>query len=77
MRQSAPKMENTQPRIVTTKNLNVRSYVTFYFNGKRIRTYNGLDLGLTIEPNRSNDLKTRTQLLKLLEYEYTKALENS
>ena len=76
MRQSAPKMENTQPRIVTTKDLNVRSYITFYFNGKRIRAYNGLYLGLNIEPNRANDLKTRTQLLKRLEYEYTKALEN-
>ncbi|TCD00580.1 hypothetical protein EZ449_20710 [Pedobacter frigidisoli] len=69
-------MKNTLPRIVTSKDLNSRSYVTFYYLGKRIREYNGDSINIDLKPNTANSIKERNQLLKKLEYEYTKALEN-
>lgn len=76
MRQSAPKMKNTLPRIVTTKDLKTRSYITFYYLGTRVREYNGDSINIPIKPNAATTLKERNELLKRLEYEFIKALEN-
>jgi hypothetical protein len=77
VRQSAPKMKNTLPRIVTTKDLKLRSYITFYYLGKRIREYNGDSINIDLKPNTASTIKERNDLLKRLEYEYIKALENN
>lgn len=63
-------------RIVTSNDLSKRSYVCFYLNGKRIRESNGKNLGLDIRPNLAHSLKEREKLLKKLEYELRKALDN-
>ena len=76
---SAPKcakMKNTLPRIVTTKDIKTRSYITFYYLGTRVREYNGDSINIPIKPNAANTLKERNELLKRLEYEFIKALEN-
>lgn len=65
----------TEPKIVTTNDLNVRSYVTFYLNRKRIREYNGNSLNLTINPNRAESIIERNKLLNKLLFELHKALE--
>jgi len=69
-------MDFTFPRIVTSDNLKTRSYIVFYFKGQRIREYTGDSIELDIKPNRAKSIKERYQLLKRLEYELTKALEN-
>lgn len=63
-------------RIVTTNDLEKRSYVCFYLNGKRIREYNGKNLGLKIQPNFASSIEERHKLLKKLEFELLKALES-
>ena len=77
MRQNAPKMKNTLPRIVTTKDLKSRSYITFYYLGKRIREYCGDAINIDLKPNTATTIKERNDLLKRLEYEYIKALDNN
>lgn len=69
-------MDFTFPRIVTSDNLKTRSYIVFYFRGQRIREYTGDSIELDIKPNGAKSIKERYQLLKRLEYELTKALEN-
>ena len=34
----------SEPKIISTKDLKARSYITFYFDGERIREYNGNEL---------------------------------
>ncbi len=65
----------SEPKIVTTKDLKVRAYLTFYFNGERIREYNGNRLGLPLHPNRSTTHSERNKTLAKLHYEVKKALE--
>jgi integrase len=67
----------TEPKIVSSGDLNTRSYVTFYFNNKRVREYNGKSLNLTINPNRAVNTSDRDRLLKKLQFELHKALEAS
>jgi len=74
MRQPCAKMF-TEPKIVTSDDLDKRSYVTFYFNDERIREYNGKSIGLKITPNRSSTLQERELLLKKLQFELHKALD--
>jgi len=65
----------TEPKIVTSDELNTRSYITFYFNKKRVREYNGNSLNLTIHPNRACSIQERNSLLKKLQFELHKALD--
>ena len=65
----------SEPKIFTTKDLKVRSYITFYFDGERIREYNGNRLSLPIHPNRSTTNSERNKVLTKLHYEIKKALE--
>jgi integrase len=73
---TAPKSMYTEPKIISTNELSVRAYVTFYFNGQRVREYNGRKLGLHINPNRASSKSERDKLLKKLLFEFQKALEN-
>jgi integrase len=65
----------TEPKIVTSDDLSTRSYITFYFNKKRVREYNGNSLDLPIHPNRACSIQERNNLLKKLQFEFHKALD--
>jgi integrase len=65
----------SEPKIIATKDLKVRAYITFYFNGERIREYNGNRLNLPIHPNRSTTNSERNKVLAKLHFEIKKALE--
>ncbi|TSJ39659.1 hypothetical protein FO440_18125 [Mucilaginibacter corticis] len=67
----------TEPKIVTTNDLQTRSYITFYLNNKRIREYNGKSLNLTINPNRASSIGERNKLLRQLQFELLKALQTN
>lgn len=67
----------TEPRIVTTNDLKTRAYVTFYFNGVRIREFNGKSLGKHINPNYAKTLPDRNKLLDELHFELKTALRNN
>jgi integrase len=67
----------TEPTIVTSEDLNKRSYVTFYFNNDRVREYHGKNIGQRINPNRAKSLDERNQLLKKLKFELHKALDSN
>lgn len=64
-------------RIVTSLDINHRSFISFYYNNKRHKLYNGNSLGLKIQPNYSTSIEEKNKLLKTLEYELQKALENN
>lgn len=66
----------TNPKTFLTNDASKRSYIIFYFNGKRIRIYNGKILNLSINPNTSKNLKEKERLLNKLSYEVLKALES-
>jgi integrase len=65
----------TIPTIVTSDDLNKRSYVTFYFNGNRVREYNGSKIGSQTSPNRADSIAKRNELLANLRFEFHKALD--
>jgi integrase len=67
----------TIPTIVTSNDLNQRSYITFYFNGNRVREYNGNKIGIQISPNRSDSIVKRNELLEKLRFELHKALDTN
>lgn len=67
--------EYSELRIVTSKDLLHRSFISFYFNGKRVKEYNGKNLGLIIQPNYAKSIAEKNKLLKKLEFELQKALE--
>lgn len=67
----------TEPKIFTSNDLNKRSYIIFYFYGKRIRIYNGHSLGKKINPNYAGTLKDRNRLLDQLFFELKTALANN
>jgi integrase len=67
----------TEPKIVLPLNLQARAYINFYFNGKRIRIYNGKILNLKIYPNNSQSLKDRKRLLNILLFELKDALRKN
>ena len=66
----------TELKIISTLNSKIRSYVIFYFNGKRIREYNGKKLNLPINPNYASSIKDRDKLLNRLKFEIQKALDS-
>lgn len=65
----------TEPKIILTKDLSQRGYVTFYLNGKRYREYNGKKLNQDLNPNYCKTYLDRQKHFKKLAYEFTKALE--
>lgn len=64
----------TKPKIFIPKKVGERAYLSFYYNGKRLREYNGSRLSLNINPNQFEDVKDRKRLLEQLQFEFTKAL---
>jgi integrase len=72
---SSSQVTFSEPIIVTSDDLNKRSYITFYFNNKRVREYNGSSILLKIQPNRAKSLSERDQLLNKLKFEIHKALD--
>lgn len=64
-----------ETRIVTSSDLNKRCYVTFYHNGRRVREYNGNNIGIDLKPNYVKTIRERIKLLKQLELGLLKALE--
>jgi integrase len=72
---SSTTLNFTEPAIVTSDDLNKRSYITFYFNNERVREYNGKSIDQKINPNRANSIEERNRLLKKLKFELHKALD--
>lgn len=54
---------HTDLKIKIPKDPNARSYIEFYFHGKRIREYTGQSILLDIEPNRSDNAGRKLELL--------------
>lgn len=67
----------TEPKIITCNDLKIRSYITFYFNGVRVREYNGHRLNIKINPNYAKSLADRNRLLEQLLFKLKKALERN
>lgn len=67
----------TEPKIFGSEDLKKRTYILFYFEGKRVRIYNGNLLGKEIHPNRANNLIDRTKLLNELLFELKTALRRN
>ncbi|WP_316814060.1 site-specific integrase [Pedobacter heparinus] len=65
----------TEPKVILTKDLSQRGYVSFYLNGKRCREYNGKKLNQDLNPNYCTTYADRLRHFKKLAYEFTKALE--
>jgi len=66
----------TTPQISANNKLDTRSFIFFYFDNKRYKYYNGNRLNISIHPNHAKTIKEKTTLLKKLQFEYHKALEN-
>lgn len=56
--------------------INKRAFIAITINGVRYREYSGNRINVNIKPNNAKTLKERNNLLKILEYEYKKSLEN-
>lgn len=64
----------TDPVIVCNEGGTSRSYVKLFYNGKRMRFYNGKALGLRCFPNKANSLEEQKRLLVQLQFELRKKL---
>lgn len=67
----------TEPKIILPKSLDERAYIIFYYNGKRVRVYNGKPFNLKIHPNRAQSLRERHRLLNILLFELKNALRKN
>ncbi|MET3980661.1 integrase [Mucilaginibacter sp. UYP25] len=65
----------TEPKIVTKPILSYRSHISFHFNGKRFREYNGNRLKIKIFPNHAQSVKEKERLLRQLLFRFKKSLE--
>ncbi|MEJ5092429.1 tyrosine-type recombinase/integrase [Sphingobacterium faecium] len=68
-------MNDHSVTIKKSNDLKKRAYISIYVQGRRIKEYTGLKLGLNIKPNSASTIKQRDELLTLLEYEFKKAIE--
>lgn len=66
----------TQPKSIISKQIEDRAYISFYYEGRRFREYNGNRLNLNIYPNQCTTLKDKKRLLSHLQFEFTKALNS-
>lgn len=66
----------TTPKIFIPKTAQGRAYVIYFYNGKRVRHYNGNSLNLNINPNQLNSSKEKERLVKELLFEVKTALKN-
>lgn len=67
----------TEPKIILPKTLTERAYIIFYYNGKRVRIYNGKLFKLNIHPNRASSVKERQRLFNILLFELKDALRKN
>jgi integrase len=67
----------TEPKIILPQSLDERAYIIFYYNGKRVRIYNGKPFELNIHPNRAQSIKERHRLLHILLFELKDALRKN
>lgn len=63
-------------KVVVSKNLSKRGYITFYIDGKRYREYTGNKINIDINPNSCRTYSGRLKQLNELAFEFSKALEN-
>lgn len=61
---------------IFSPDLNKRAFLTISINGNRYREYNGNKINVDIKPNLAKTLKDRNKLLKQLEFEYKKKIED-
>lgn len=66
----------TDPVIVTSDDLSIRSYVKVYIDGKRHRFYNGKLLGINCNPNHCKSARERNRALSALSYKLKQMLQN-
>jgi integrase len=66
----------TELKIILTTDLTQRGYVTYYYDGKRQREYNGKKINLEINPNNCKSYNDRLKQFKKLAFEITKALNS-
>ncbi|NDK54787.1 tyrosine-type recombinase/integrase [Pontibacter fetidus] len=64
----------TDPQIYNPTDLTQRGFISFYFNGRRCRYYNGKAINISCFPNTSKTHTERGRLLKRLLREYTRTL---
>ncbi len=67
----------TEPKIILPISLTERAYIIFYYNGKRVRIYNGKPFKLNIHPNRASSVKERQRLFNILLFELKDALRKN
>ncbi len=67
----------TEPTIVTTQDLNHRSFISFIYNDKPQRLYHAKSIGQDINPNRAKTLEEKQRLLNKLRFEVHKSLESN
>lgn len=67
----------TEPKIISTDDLKTRAYILFYFDGRRVRLYNGKLLGKQLFPNTATSIKNRNKLLNELLFEAKTSLRNN
>lgn len=63
-------------RAINGKDLEKRGMISFYFEGKRYRFYNGKHLGLDINPNRQVTQKLKSASLEQLKFKTIEALND-
>lgn len=68
-------MDNAQITISNPDDLKKRSYIYIKIGDKKYKEYTGVKLGLDIQPNSCLTVKERIEKLKVLEYEFKKAIE--
>ncbi|KGE16069.1 tyrosine-type recombinase/integrase [Sphingobacterium deserti] len=61
---------------ISFTDLTKRSFISITINGTRYREYNGNRINVNIKPNKAKTVKERSTLLKNLEYEFRKRLED-
>lgn len=63
--------------IINADNLKQKSYISFYFEGKRQRLYSGGAIGLKLFPNRAKTVEERFKRLNAIKDELQRLLESN
>jgi len=63
-------------KISSSSDLSKRTFISITINGIRYKEYNGNRINVNIKPNNAKSIRERNHLLKQLEYEYKKRLED-
>lgn len=63
-------------KISSPEDLSKRAFISITIDGQRYKEYNGNRINVAIKPNNAKTERERNQLLKQLEYEFRKRLED-